>query len=82
MDSRHRSRIPEDSEFKTAINEFDNDISRHSKEDDEHGFEASKPNPESWSECMGVDYRFEALKPNLKFRQIMNDPSVPDDDAS
>jgi hypothetical protein len=30
----------EDSEFKTTINEFDNDIRRHSKEDEEHGFEA------------------------------------------
>jgi hypothetical protein len=66
-------------EVKSAIDEFDNDIRRHSKEDDEYGFEASKPNPEGWSEYMGVNSGFEASKPNSEdwseqFDQPMNDP--------
>jgi hypothetical protein len=42
-------------EFKSAIDEFDKDMKRHSREDDELGFEASKPNLEGWSEYMQFD---------------------------
>jgi hypothetical protein len=59
-------------EFKSVIDDFDNDIRRHSKEDDEHGFEASKPNPEDRSEYMEYDSDFQE-----EFNQTMNDPKVP-----
>jgi hypothetical protein len=72
-------------EFKSAIDEFDNDIRRHSKEDDEYGFEASKPNPEGWSEYIGFNSGFEAWEPNSEdwseqFDQPMNNPKVPEVD--
>jgi hypothetical protein len=46
-------------EFKSAIDESHKDMKRHFKNDDELGFEASKPNPEDWSECMEFDSDFQ-----------------------
>jgi hypothetical protein len=40
--------------------------------DDELGFEASKPNPEDWSECMEFDLDFQE-----EFDKIISNPSVP-----
>jgi hypothetical protein len=60
-------------EFKSAVDEFDNYIKRHSKEDDEHGFEDSMPSKISLrSEYMEFDSGFQE-----DFNQTMNDPKVP-----
>ena len=39
--------------------------------DDELGFEASKPNPEDWSECMEFDLDFQE-----EFDKIISNPRV------
>jgi hypothetical protein len=39
-------------EFKYSIDAFGKDMKCYFEEDDELGLEASKPNPEDWSECM------------------------------
>jgi hypothetical protein len=62
-------------EFKQAIGEFDSEINRIFKDDEDFGFEGSKPNPEDWSEYMESDADFQA-----EFDNIMNDPNVPEAD--
>jgi hypothetical protein len=62
-------------EFKSAIEEFDKDIGRRFKEDDDLGFEGSKPNPEDWSEYMEFDSDFQE-----EFNRIIDDPNVPEAD--
>jgi hypothetical protein len=38
---------------------FDTDVKCHFEEDDELEFEASKTNPEDWSECIEFDSEFQ-----------------------
>jgi hypothetical protein len=54
---------------------FDKDTKSHFEEDDELGFEASKPNPEDWSECMEFDSEFEE-----ELDKIISNPSVSEAD--
>jgi hypothetical protein len=62
-------------EFKKALDEFDDEVRRLFKEDDEFGIEGSKPNPEDWSEYMEHDADFQA-----EFDNIVNDPGLPEAD--
>ncbi len=45
------------------------------RRDDDLGFEASKPNPEDWSECMEFDLDFQE-----EIDKIISNPSVPEAD--
>jgi hypothetical protein len=56
-----------------AIDEFDSEIRRMFKEDEDFGFEGSKANPEDWSECLQEDPEFQE-----EFDNIVNDPKVPE----
>jgi hypothetical protein len=46
-------------EMKSAIDEFDIEIKRCFKEDEDQGYEVAKPNPEDWLESMEFDADFQ-----------------------
>ncbi len=62
-------------EMKSAIQEFDTEISRRFKEEDDPGYDGAKPNPEDWSEYLQHDPDFQE-----EFDNIVNDPNVPEAD--
>jgi hypothetical protein len=62
-------------EFRSAIEEYDVDIRKCFKEDEEFGFEGAKPTPEDWAEFMEFDPDFQE-----EFNQIVNDPNIPEAD--
>ena len=62
-------------EFKSAIDEFDAAIRVRFKEDEEPGYEGSKPNPEDWSEFLEFDPDFQE-----EFNEIVNDTNIPEAD--
>jgi hypothetical protein len=63
-------------ESKQTIEEFDSKIRRIFKEEEDFGFEGSKPNPEDWSEYLQEDPEFQE-----EFNNIVNDPKVPEAEA-
>ena len=65
----------ETDEIKDSIKEFDAEISRRFKEEEELTYDGSKPNPEDWSEYLENDPDFQE-----EFDQIVNDPKVPEAD--
>ena len=62
-------------ETKAATSEFDCEIKRIFKEDDEPGYEGSKPNPEDWADFTKYDADFQE-----EFTNIVNDSSIPEAD--
>jgi hypothetical protein len=67
----------ETTELKEAIQEFDIEINRRLKEEDDPTYDGSKPNPEDWSEYLESDPDFQE-----EFDNISSDPTVPEaDDA-
>ena len=65
----------ETDEVRASINEFDVEISRRFKEEEDLTYDGAKPNPEDWSEYFENDPDFQE-----EFDQIVNDPKVPEAD--
>ena len=63
----------ETDEVKQSVNEFDVEINRRFKEEDEDlRYDGAKPNPEDWSEYLENDTDFQE-----EFDNIVNDKNVP-----
>jgi hypothetical protein len=62
-------------EVKASISEFDSELSRRFKEEEDLDYDGTKPNPEDWSEYLEYDPDFQE-----EFNNIVNDPSVPEAD--
>ncbi len=65
----------ETDETKASIKEFDAEISRRFKEEEDLTYDGAKPNPEDWSEYLEHDPDFQE-----EFDNIVNDPTVPEAD--
>jgi hypothetical protein len=66
----------ETDEMRASINEFDTEISRRFKEEEDLTYDGCKPNPEDWSEYLENDPDFQE-----EFDNIINDPNVPEADT-
>ena len=64
-------------EVKGSVSEFDTEISRRFKEEDDLTYYGSKPNPQDWSEYLEYDPDFQE-----EFDTIINDSNVPGVDAN
>ena len=60
----------------TSVSEFDTEISRHFKEEEDLTYDGSNPNPEDWSEYLEYDPDFQK-----KFDGIINYSNGPEDDS-
>jgi hypothetical protein len=65
----------ETDEIKQGINEFDTEINRKFKEEQDLTYDGAKPNPEDWTEYLEYDPDFQE-----EFDNIVNDSSVPEAD--
>jgi hypothetical protein len=65
----------ETDEMKIGIEEFDTEISRSFKEEEDLTYDGAKPNPEDWSEYLENDPDFQE-----EFDNIVNDKNVPEAD--
>jgi hypothetical protein len=65
----------ETDETRESIKEFDTEISRRFKEEEDLTYDGAKPNPEDWSEYLQNDPDFQD-----EFDNIVNDPTVPEAD--
>jgi hypothetical protein len=65
----------ETDEFKESIREFDIEISRRFKEEEDLAYDGAKPNPEDGSEYLENDPDFQE-----EFDSMVNDPKVPEAD--
>ena len=62
-------------EVKASITEYDVEISRRFKEEEDLNYDGAKPNPQDWAEYLENDPDFQA-----EFDNIVNDPKVPEAD--
>ena len=63
--------------MKDSVSEFNTEISRRFKDEEDLTYDGSKPNPEDWSEYLEYDPDFQE-----EFDGIINDSNVREADAN